>query len=785
MNNKIYKIIEHKGLLSAIFASITILSGAYGFYEASGHNEIIYSFIKAFKFFSFDFPAREELNYFTIVAFISAVITIALTAVLFFFKEQINKMIYKKIKNKNHIAIFGLGKIARTFLEDCSLDTNVIIIEQNSLYAEEYREKGFGVQIGDAFDKDFLNKYLNFNAMEYALIAFGNDKLNIEFAKKIISVYKEKDIETSIKLIVHIHDKKLSRLFSKSFILGNSNAHAKINIKTFSYYEECARDLYSKYSIDGDTLEYMNSGKTLNTVVIGDNDLVKNIVYKIIALSHFPKKNRHIVHVVHKTASKLLEEIKTYINYDEAKFPTIDLVAIDIDYKKQDFYTDKIWNEESIENIIVCYDDESINIELGTTLHEKVFLSDTIDNIKVPKIIMAVYEELELSNSINENKCEYKNMFTFGSQKDIANKEHLLNEMIDSISKLIHKGYGNEYKPKYIEEDKKALDEEWFDGTKFSDKLSNISQARHIDMKLKALGLRKIESNKEINKLLEDNRKLLNNALDITGDDEIEKFKVEFWEKPKEDNLFNKLTHIEHERWCTHHYLEGWKYSKTRNKNKKEHNCLLPLDEFTTKDIQRLVVFDMYSFLYLPNYLAQEGYEIVPFKTKKLGVTGHRKIDKQTEEKIYNEIKKLDYEGISHIVTPLAEGSDRVVAKYAMNELGAKLVVPIPFELKKYKETFEETELEFEEILECAKELGKLNKEKDNKKELYKKCGEYVVDNCDILIAIWDGEEAKDVGGTGDIVKYAKDNKKYIVHINSKTQEVVHINKPKKANNGN
>lgn len=814
--NKIYFIIKHKGWIAATFAGITIVSGIIGFYDFDKlylWKELFIAILKTFKLFGFGFPSIKELNLYTGVASIFALATITLTAVLFFFKNQINQKIFKNICKKTHIGIFGLGEISRTFLRDENIKENIIILEKDNTNIDEYRSRGFGVKVGDAFNVEFLQNNINFNNMEYALIAFGNDKLNIEFAKKVISIYKEESWTTPIKLIVHINDKNLSTLFSKSFILGNTTK-SNINVKTFSYFEECARDLFDKYSIDGDSMDYIDSEKRLETILLGDDNLIKKIIYKIVSLYHLPNQNHHTIYIVQKDASSLLEDIKTYIHYgkdnDRDKFPTITLVAIDIDYKKQNFYNHEIWEKrENIENIIVCYDDESTNIQLGSILHNRVYLSDTIDDKKVPKIIMGVYSELELSDGINKNKCEYKNMYTFGNEEDILNKSHLINETVDSLSKLIHQGYGEVYHPDYQEIDQVKKNEKWFNSTKYTDKLSNISQARHIDIKLKSLGLRKVKdfSNKPKKELLKINRKILDNALDgerekindaelEKASEEIQKFydgekyEVKYWPESFDNNLFNKILRMEHDRWNAHHYLEGWKYSIERNKDKKEHNCLLPLEKFDNDNIKITTIYDMYSYLYLPNYLTETGYKICSYKTKIIGVTGHRNKGLKNKTEIKNivkaEIKKLNRDRISHVISPLADGSDRIVAKYVLQELDANLIVPIPFKLEEYKKDFDdESEKEFEEILGCVKymELSEFeNKEKkepiydEDRNDLYKECGKYVVDNCDILFAIWDGKKANGTGGTGDIVEYAKEARKYIIHINSETPKVEYIN---------
>ena len=814
--NKIYFVIKYKGKIAAALAFFTLLFGTVGYCDCHSFKGFIESIMKAFSLFGLNFPDRSELNLGTIIGSGFAILTVTLTAILFFFKEQINQKLFLKISNSEHIGVFGLGQISRTFLDDASLDRNVVIIEQNDTHAEEYRLRGFGVEIGNAFNKDFLEKKINFKTMEYALIAFGDDKQNIEFAKKVISIYKAQSINTPIKLIVHINDKNLSMLFSKSFMLKNINSAMQINIKTFSYNEECARDLFSKYSIDGDTMEYMERGKPLETILLGDDDLIKRVVYKIIALSNFPNQNQHTIYVVNKDASALLEKIKVYIHYGEdngrEKFPTIRLVAVDIQRDKEEFFGHHIWTlRRNVENVIVCYDDESINIEIGTILHNNVYLADTVDKKKIPKVIIGVYDELELSDAINADKDEYRNMFTFGSKKDVVNQDHLINESIDNIAKLIHYGYGDRYKLVYDEVKQSKIEEKWFKSANYNDKLSNISQARHIDVKLKALGLKREVSTYSKDLLVECNRKMINIALinrgmytdkNISNNffDELKKswddntYTVSYFKK-EATSLFEKMIRMEHDRWNAHHYLEGWKYSyvydKIPSKAKKEHHCLIPLEDFNKPEIKSTILYDIYSFLNLSNYLAQTGYKIVNYhNVRTVGITGHRKLEHTLEitNIVNEELLKLQQDGVKYeVISPLAEGADRLVAISAINTLGAKLVVPLPFTQEEYEKDFQEKGSieEFRNIMKNAEikplELCSYYKNREKplydylRASLYEEVGKFVVDNCEVLFVIWNGVEAKAKGGTADIYKYAQEQCKSIVYINSDTLEVKYI----------
>jgi hypothetical protein len=109
-------------------------------------------------------------------------------------------------------------------------------------------------------------------------------------------------------------------------------------------------------------------------------------------------------------------------------------------------------------------------------------------------------------------------------------------------------------------------------------------------------------------------------------------------------------------------------------------------------------------------------------------------------------------------LSPLAEGSDRLLAKVAL-EQGFTLICPLPFARSEYEKDFqsEESKNEFRTLLSRAEpsvlELdGDRGEAQDSS---YEAVGRYVVRNCDILVAIWDGKPAKGLGGTADIVRFA------------------------------
>jgi hypothetical protein len=133
------------------------------------------------------------------------------------------------------------------------------------------------------------------------------------------------------------------------------------------------------------------------------------------------------------------------------------------------------------------------------------------------------------------------------------------------------------------------------------------------------------------------------------------------------------------------------------------------------------------------------------------------------------------------IVSPLALGSDRLVAEEAL-ALGYKLYVPMPFSRAEYERDFhgtdhaeapdavpvtaEEDLRQFQELLARADQdwmsldgdyHGKTHggRDEDWRDRAYEAVGRFVVRNSDIVIAIWNGERAAGRGGTQEIIDYA------------------------------
>ncbi|MCX6277998.1 MAG: hypothetical protein NT004_07860 [Bacteroidetes bacterium] len=125
------------------------------------------------------------------------------------------------------------------------------------------------------------------------------------------------------------------------------------------------------------------------------------------------------------------------------------------------------------------------------------------------------------------------------------------------------------------------------------------------------------------------------------------------------------------------------------------------------------------------------------------------------------------------VISSLAKGADRIVARAAIDKLDAILEAVFPFPVDKYKEDFKHPDDlgEFNGLFEKATNYQALHDPSFNTmsacEEGYELAGKDVVDSCEILIAVWNGQPARGKGGTAEIVEYACSIKRLVLWINA------------------
>jgi len=158
-----------------------------------------------------------------------------------------------------------------------------------------------------------------------------------------------------------------------------------------------------------------------------------------------------------------------------------------------------------------------------------------------------------------------------------------------------------------------------------------------------------------------------------------------------------------------------------------------------------------------------------------IGVTGHRDLRADDIAALESQVRKA-LEGLKTtypstpllLLSPLAEGADRLVARVALT-LGIRLIAPLPLRRTLYEEDFGPegsfSRAEFAELLERAGDWFELpvvagTSEDDIRKpgpardRQYAQVGGYVARHSQILVALWDGISRSLTGGTSQIIRF-------------------------------
>ena len=110
------------------------------------------------------------------------------------------------------------------------------------------------------------------------------------------------------------------------------------------------------------------------------------------------------------------------------------------------------------------------------------------------------------------------------------------------------------------------------------------------------------------------------------------------------------------------------------------------------------------------------------------------------------------------VMSSLAEGADRLIASEILRRPGATLVVPLPLPRADYARDFADpaSVQAFNDLLARADRVLEMQPAA-SRTDAYMAAGHFIVDHCDVLIAMWDGEAEQGAGGTALVVARARE----------------------------
>lgn len=156
-----------------------------------------------------------------------------------------------------------------------------------------------------------------------------------------------------------------------------------------------------------------------------------------------------------------------------------------------------------------------------------------------------------------------------------------------------------------------------------------------------------------------------------------------------------------------------------------------------------------------------------------IGITGHQRLD---DDSAWSWVEDALRSALSEVPPPLigisslAIGADQLFAELILARGGVlHAVLPFP----DYVETFDPgaNRARYQVILARANHVEVLPA-RSSDQESYLAAGMRVVDLSNRLLAIWNGRKAQGLGGTGDIVSYARRIGRATLHIDPVRKEM-------------
>lgn len=638
----------------------------------------------------------------------------------------------------DHVVIVGLGNKGWQFAQSCMPQHKVVIVERNAdnSLIERARNEGIPVIVGDFLDQKIMTA-TNVRNARHLLTFCGNDGVSVEVAIRTREYLRELPLRDR-RLRIHLHvaaTEVSSRLehYSKFY-----DDHKAAEVDFFGVNDLTARILLEKYPPD--TFADVLGQKQVHIALYRLNDLAAHILTEAVQICHFLNGSKVRFSIfdsgADEKARQLLElhpGLKQLCEVNTIEVSNLN--ALQLRKIPQSLL-------QSVTEHVICFDSDDENLELALVLRDCLLEKPGCNapiNVRMQhasglaRLLEAVEGEPEIPDGI----------YPFGMLDEVLYHDNILSEGLDELAHALHDDYL--MRRQNVETDRRLYTSlnEWNELPEPERKSSRL-QADHLAAKLRAVRCR--------------HRKGPPNSFEFSREEA------------------EALARMEHERWHANKIYEGWKGGSERIEGAKINPFNVPWESI--EDSERRDQID--SISRLPHLLQSRlGWRIE--REFYIGVTGHRphRVD-LTDAALLSAIDRtLNELAASHsdrrliIVSPLAEGADRVLARMALDHFGMALHVPLPLPFELYETDFDSRESldEFKALLgraevyyELPTRFGTIESlashtdgtPNEARNKQYALAGAYITQVADELIAVYDGKPAQGTGGTAEVIEWRK-----------------------------
>ncbi len=665
-----------------------------------------------------------------LTAFGSLVLLVARGAWLAFSNLQIRVF-------SEHIVVVGLNPISwHLLVTAAAVQHRVVVIDSNpdNPRIEACRRLGIRVITGDAQHGAVLRRAGVLRAAH--LVAFTtSDGANVEVTLRTKRLLKDEGDLGSHALRIHVHLENIqlaNRLedYPKFF---EDYEVAEVNF--FNTDEQSARALFldQPFETFADAL-----GQTgVHFAVFGFNAAAQQVIMHAAQMAHYGNLKLPKISVFIDDATAKHEALRSE---NPGLWSAADLSFHEMQPPNYRFFDGLEVNTlDDVTAYIVCMDDDQSSLNVALALRNAVLLK-LGENAPIFVQMRSSSGLAQLLESQTGAPEVPDGLFPFGMLDLVLNVKNVVNDEQDRLAKAIQEEYLVSVET--IKHRQHPAQRPWSQLPEQFRKRNRLT-ADHLAIKLRAASCRQVVNLKTV--------KL----------DEAE---------------IVKLAQMEKQRWIAEHYTFGWRPGSERNDLAKIHELMIPWKDLSDQDKN----YELNTARSIPQ-LFQDHLAVGLSRELIVGVTGHRlhKVDPTDAHlrdacvRVLHHLKDLYRDRSFIVLSPLAEGADRLVAELAMEELDAQLHVPLPLPYEIYIQDFDPDDQQasvdhFKTLIGRAERYYELPLAGGSFNELsrsgstgnearakqYALVGAYIVQRCHELIAIWDGTEPNGLGGTGQIVQW-------------------------------
>jgi voltage-gated potassium channel Kch len=460
----------------------------------------------------------------------------ALKTLIFLARRELN---YLRIKAfKNHIIVSSINNYSRYLINDLLDKREKIILITESEDISKFQDlerKGVAVIQGSLNDVKVLQAASAAKA-RFIVLLNEDDEHNISTAISAFEYLKNIRNKYETILYAHISDyNKLNELkeinlFDK--VVGEQKEKFNYEMRVFSMNERSSRMIFNSHSPDKYKPITSSDDPQPHIAVFGSNEFTQSMIVHFARMSHFVNFKKLKVSLFHQN--------KKFITKLHQQFPKLaevvhlNEVECDLDlFDVSDFI--KLNDEHKFSSVYLTCRDDQLSLSIFNKL-TKINFDEKLD-----VVVSLIEPDGVLSKWFPDGSIKNIELHKFNVVSETFTIEALLSEKIDQLAKIIHNDYLDGLKKKNAINSDKASHVEWdFLAPEFKEQ--NRLQADHISVKLRGC-----DSNLDVN-----------NA-----------------------ELVELLSEVEHNRWCAHMLLNGWKYGEKRDDTNKIHPDLIPFNELS------------------------------------------------------------------------------------------------------------------------------------------------------------------------------------------------------------